>query len=182
MIVTNRPLTERLARVISEIFTDVIIAPDFEADARAILQKKKNLRLMQVNMEAFSKWQDSNPIIRSAPGGLMVMDRDIRALGLQDLEEKSVTKRPPSKEELEAMRFTWKVCKHVKSNAIVFGAQAGALGLQVNAGHGITTGNLPPLLAIPHLHELNIGHHIISRAIQLGLRGAVSEMLAAMRG
>jgi pyridoxine 5-phosphate synthase len=65
---------------------------------------------------------------------------------------------------------------------IAAGAQAGALGLQVNAGHGITTGNLPPLLAIPHLHELNIGHHIISRAIQLGLRGAVSEMLAAMRG
>ena len=65
---------------------------------------------------------------------------------------------------------------------IAAGAQAGALGLQVNAGHGITTGNLPPLLAIPHLHELNIGHHIISRAIQLGLRGAVEEMLAAMRG
>lgn len=65
---------------------------------------------------------------------------------------------------------------------IAAGAQAGALGLQVNAGHGITTGNLPPLLAIPHLHELNIGHHIISRAIQLGLRGAVAEMLATMRG
>jgi pyridoxine 5-phosphate synthase len=64
---------------------------------------------------------------------------------------------------------------------IASGAQAGALGLQVNAGHGITTENLPPLLAIPHLHELNIGHHLISRAIQLGLRGAVVEMLAAMR-
>lgn len=61
------------------------------------------------------------------------------------------------------------------------GAQAGALGLQVNAGHGITTGNLPPLLAIPHLHELNIGHHIISRALSLGLRSAVREMLDAMQ-
>lgn len=129
VIVTNRPLTERLARVISEIFTDVIIAPDFEADARAILQKKKNLRLMQVNMDAFGKWQESNPIIRSAPGGLMVMDRDVRALGLQDLEEKAVTKRPPSKEELEAMRFAWKVCKHVKSNAIVFGTHDRTLGI-----------------------------------------------------
>jgi pyridoxine 5-phosphate synthase len=64
---------------------------------------------------------------------------------------------------------------------IAAGGQAGALGLQVNAGHGITTGNLPPLLAIPHLHELNIGHHLISRAITLGLRGAVTEMLEAMR-
>ena len=129
VIVTNRPLTERLARVISEIFTDVIIAPDFEAEARAILQKKKNLRLMQVNLEAFSKWQNCNPIIRSAPGGLMVMDRDVRALGLQDLEEKSVTTRPPSKEELEAMRFAWKVCNHVKSNAIVFGTHDRTLGI-----------------------------------------------------
>lgn len=129
VIVTNRPLTERLARVISEIFTDVIIAPDFEAEARAILQKKKNLRLMQVDLEAFSKWQNCNPIIRSAPGGLMVMDRDVRALGLQDLEEKSVTTRPPSKEELEAMRFAWKVCKHVKSNAIVFGTHDRTLGI-----------------------------------------------------
>jgi pyridoxine 5-phosphate synthase len=60
------------------------------------------------------------------------------------------------------------------------GAQAGALGLQVNAGHGITTGNLRPLLAIPHLVELNIGHHLISRALTLGLQGAVREMLKAM--
>ena len=65
---------------------------------------------------------------------------------------------------------------------IAAGAQAGKLGLQVNAGHGITTGNLAPLLAIPHLHELNIGHHLVSRAIITGLRGAVKEMLNAMRG
>ena len=65
---------------------------------------------------------------------------------------------------------------------IAAGAQAAKLGLQVNAGHGITTGNLPPLLAIPHLHELNIGHHIVSRALTLGLRGAVKEMLDAMHG
>ena len=64
---------------------------------------------------------------------------------------------------------------------IAAGAQAARLGLQVNAGHGITTGNLAPLLAIPHLVELNIGHHLISRAITLGLQGAVREMLEAMR-
>jgi pyridoxine 5-phosphate synthase len=63
---------------------------------------------------------------------------------------------------------------------IAAGSQAAALGLQVNAGHGITTGNLAPLLAIPSLQELNIGHHLISRAMTLGLRGAVREMLEAM--
>jgi pyridoxine 5-phosphate synthase len=63
---------------------------------------------------------------------------------------------------------------------IAAGAMGHALGLQINAGHGITTGNLPPLKAIPHLTELNIGHHIVSRALIIGLRHAVREMLAAM--
>ncbi len=129
VIVTNRPLTERLARVISEIFTDVIIAPDFESGARAILQKKKNLRLIQANIPAYTEWMERNPVIRSAPGGLVVMDRDIKALGLQNLEEKVVTQRVPSKEELEAMRFAWRVVKHVKSNAIVFATHDRTLGI-----------------------------------------------------
>ncbi len=63
---------------------------------------------------------------------------------------------------------------------VAAGARGHALGLQINAGHGITTGNLPPLKAIPHLTELNIGHHIVCQAVFLGLRGAVREMLEAM--
>jgi pyridoxine 5-phosphate synthase len=55
------------------------------------------------------------------------------------------------------------------------------LGLQINAGHGLTTKNLSDLFAVPHLQELNIGHHIVSRAVFIGLRAAVQEMLAAMR-
>jgi phosphoribosylaminoimidazolecarboxamide formyltransferase/IMP cyclohydrolase len=68
-------------------------------------------------------------VIRSAPGGLIVMDRDVRALGLQNMEEKVVTQRVPSKEELEAMRFAWRVVKHVKSNAIVFASHDRTLGI-----------------------------------------------------
>jgi pyridoxine 5-phosphate synthase len=63
---------------------------------------------------------------------------------------------------------------------VAAGRQAHDLGLQVNAGHGITTANLPELFAIPSLAELNIGHHIISRSIFVGLRAAVEEMLAVM--
>jgi pyridoxine 5-phosphate synthase len=63
---------------------------------------------------------------------------------------------------------------------IAAGAQGHALGLQINAGHGITVANLPPLKRIPHLAELNIGHHIVSRAVVIGLRAAVREMLEAM--
>lgn len=127
VIVINRSMPLSLARVISEIFTDVIIAPDFDADARAHLQKKKNLRLIQMLPEAFEALSD--PVIRSAPGGLMVMDSDPRALGLEDLETKVKTKRPPTREELEAMRFAWRVVKHVKSNAIVFAAHDRTLGI-----------------------------------------------------
>jgi phosphoribosylaminoimidazolecarboxamide formyltransferase/IMP cyclohydrolase len=127
VVVCNRPLTESLARVISEIFTDVIIAPDFESEARAILQKKKNLRLMKMH-EAYKRAK-KEPLLRSAPGGLMVMDRDHTVMGLDKLEEKVVTERPPTEEELRAMRFAWRVVKHVKSNAIVFASTDSTIGI-----------------------------------------------------
>lgn len=127
VIVCNRPLDEGLARVIKEIFTDVIIAPDFETEARALLQKKKNLRLIQM-LDGFRETLGA-PVITSTPGGLMVMDRDKVALGLDNIETKVVTERPPSKEEIEAMRFAWRVVKHVKSNAIVFTGKDRTLGI-----------------------------------------------------
>ncbi|MCU0795297.1 MAG: bifunctional phosphoribosylaminoimidazolecarboxamide formyltransferase/IMP cyclohydrolase [Akkermansiaceae bacterium] len=127
VIVCNRPLTEGVARIISEIFTDVIIAPDYEPEARALLQKKKNLRLMKMNEAYLAAKQD--PLIRSCPGGFMVMDRDHTALGLDDLESKVVTKRPPTQEEMRAMRFAWRVVKHVKSNAIVYAKADRTLGI-----------------------------------------------------
>jgi phosphoribosylaminoimidazolecarboxamide formyltransferase/IMP cyclohydrolase len=130
IIVCNQPVNESLARVISEIFTDIIIAPGFEAKARAIFQKKKALRLIQFS-EAYAQLLETAPppVISSAPGGLMVMDRDGKALGLDSLEEKVVTKRQPSKDEIEAMRFGWRVVKHVKSNAIVHCAKDRTLGI-----------------------------------------------------
>ncbi|MCX6877579.1 MAG: bifunctional phosphoribosylaminoimidazolecarboxamide formyltransferase/IMP cyclohydrolase [Verrucomicrobia bacterium] len=127
VIVCNRPLTIDLARVISEIFTDVIIAPEFASDARALLQKKKNLRLMKMN-DAYLVEKRSS-IIRSCPGGLMVMDRDHTALGLDNLENRVVTKRPPTQEEMRAMRFGWRIVKHVKSNAIVYTTTDRTLGI-----------------------------------------------------
>jgi phosphoribosylaminoimidazolecarboxamide formyltransferase / IMP cyclohydrolase len=127
VIVCNRPLGIGLARVISEIFTDVIIAPEFETDARALLQKKKNLRLIQMR-EEFRETLDE-PIIHSAPGGILVMDHDNRALGLDNIEQKVVTSRPPTAEEIEAMRFGWRIVKHVKSNAIVFTTSDRTLGI-----------------------------------------------------
>ncbi|HQZ26662.1 MAG: bifunctional phosphoribosylaminoimidazolecarboxamide formyltransferase/IMP cyclohydrolase [Verrucomicrobiales bacterium] len=127
VIVCNRPLGIGLARVISEIFTDVIIAPEFETDARALLQKKKNLRLIRMN-EAFRETL-TEPVIHSAPGGILVMDHDSRALGLEEIEKKVVSQRPPTADEIEAMRFAWRIVKHVKSNAIVFTTSDRTLGI-----------------------------------------------------
>lgn len=128
VIVINRTMTESLARVISEIFTEIIIAPDYEAEARSILQKKKNCRIIRMDVE---KWLEcrKEPVVRSTPGGLMVMDRDTDVLGLDNLEAKVVTKRPPTEEELIAMRFNWRVVKQVHSNAIVFGGKDRTLGI-----------------------------------------------------
>lgn len=55
-----------------------------------------------------------------------------------------------------------------------------SLGLQINAGHGLTTTNLPELFCVPHLAELNIGHSLVARSVFIGLRGAIHEMLAVM--
>ena len=75
------------------------------------------------------KQEKKEPLIRSAPGGLMVMERDHTAMGLENLEEKVVTERPPTKEEIQAMRFGWRVVKHVKSNAIVFATTDSTIGI-----------------------------------------------------
>jgi len=123
IIVCNRSLTEPLAKVISEIFSEVIIAPDFEIEARAILQTKKNLRLIRLLTPA----KDARPTIdlRSVCGGVLVQDADVDG----EIKPKVVTKRKPTKTELNAMLFSWRVVKHVKSNAIVYAKSDRTLGI-----------------------------------------------------
>jgi phosphoribosylaminoimidazolecarboxamide formyltransferase/IMP cyclohydrolase len=123
IIVCNRPIDEMLARAISEIFSEVIIAPEFDAEARAVLQKKKNLRLMR--MIASSPGMRSAEDVRSVRGGLLVQELDAPTEVLQNV----VTKRQPSDAELEAMLFGWRVVKHVKSNAIVYAGADRTLGI-----------------------------------------------------
>lgn len=123
IIIANRPLTAPLAKAIAEIFSEVIIAPDFEAEARGILQKKKNLRLMKLLGLPRPAPRD----VRSVLGGVLVQDHDVtseRAGGGQ-----VVTHRPPTQTELRAMEFGWRVVKHVKSNAIVFAGPDRTLGI-----------------------------------------------------
>jgi phosphoribosylaminoimidazolecarboxamide formyltransferase / IMP cyclohydrolase len=123
IIVCNRPIDEALARAISEIFSEVIIAPGFEPKGRAILQKKKNLRLIRLATSAAEARPAAD--IRSVAGGLLVQDSDADG----NVSQKVVTKRQPTKAELEAMLFGWRVVKHVKSNAIVYAGPDRTLGI-----------------------------------------------------
>jgi phosphoribosylaminoimidazolecarboxamide formyltransferase / IMP cyclohydrolase len=125
IIICNRPLTEALARAISEIFSEVIIAPEFEPEARALLQKKKNLRLMK--MLGGPEKKEDEPTVRSVLGGLLVQERD--GAELKEPERHVVSARPPTAEEMKAMLFGWRVVKHVKSNAIVFASRDRTLGI-----------------------------------------------------
>jgi len=125
VIVSNRLFSESLAKVVSEIFSEVIIAPDFDAEARAILQKKKNLRLIQLKTPPLEARPTSD--VRSVCGGVLVQDAD--AAPETSSEYRTVTKRRPSKAELNAMLFGWHVVKHVKSNAIVYAKAERTLGI-----------------------------------------------------
>jgi phosphoribosylaminoimidazolecarboxamide formyltransferase/IMP cyclohydrolase len=125
IIICNRPIDQALAKSISEIFSEVIIAPDFEMDARALLQKKKNLRLIKLLDSPDSAKPKLD--IRSVCGGLLVQDADRSEM--TDFSAKVVTKRVPRPAELDAMLFGWRVVKHVKSNAIVYASADRTLGI-----------------------------------------------------
>ncbi len=124
IIIVNQTLGGGLAKTIAEIFTEVIIAPRFSDEALAVFGKKKNLRLM-VAREGIGA--DSLQEIRSVIGGVLVQDRD-RTLGNVN-EFKVVTRRQPTPEEWAGMLFAWKICKHVKSNAIVYARGERTLGI-----------------------------------------------------
>ena len=124
VIIVNRTLEAGLAKTISEIFTEVIIAPRFSDEALAIFAKKKNLRLMIAKQGVGA---DSLLDMRSVIGGLLVQDRN-KLLG-NPRDFKVVTKRQPTPEEWDSMMFGWRVCKHVKSNAIVYVRDEQTLGV-----------------------------------------------------
>ena len=126
IIICNRPLDLPVAKAISEIFSEVIIAPEFESEARALLQKKKNLRLMR-SLPSPPPNDKQKVDLRSVRGGLLVQQKDTAEL--TGLETKVVTKRPPTRQEMAAMLFGWRVVKHVKSNAIVYASADRTLGV-----------------------------------------------------
>jgi len=131
IVAVNRPLDAATAEAITEIFTEVVVAPDADSDARAIFARKKNLRLLLTG--DLPDPARPGQTIAVIPGGILAQDRDNGRIAAADL--KCVTKRQPTDQELSDCLFAWTVAKHVKSNAIVYakdGVTAGVGAGQMN--------------------------------------------------
>jgi phosphoribosylaminoimidazolecarboxamide formyltransferase/IMP cyclohydrolase len=125
IVALNRTLDEATAAKIATIFTEVIIAPDADAGARALLAKKKNLRLLLAG--SLPDPGTTGVTFKSLAGGFLLQSRDAGRIGPEAL--KIVTKRAPMPAEIEDLIFAFRVCKHVKSNAIVYAKNRATLGV-----------------------------------------------------
>jgi phosphoribosylaminoimidazolecarboxamide formyltransferase/IMP cyclohydrolase len=121
----NRKLDLATAEKLAEMFVEAVIAPGFEKPAREALQKKKNLRLMDMETTGIHKVTGYD--IRRVMGGLLVQEWDLHTLDPQKCDV--VTKRPPTADEWKALLFAWTVVKHVKSNAIVYATSTETVGV-----------------------------------------------------
>ena len=121
VIGVNRPVDGQAAEEMAKLFVEAIAAPSFDEAAKAKFAAKKNLRLVEITHTP-QKW-----MLKNVSGGLLVQDSDLRQLQESDL--KVVTKRQPTAEERRALLFGWKICKHVKSNAIVYARDGQSVGI-----------------------------------------------------
>lgn len=127
IVAFNRTIDEHAARAVTEIFTEVVIAPDYDESALEILRAKKNLRVLRVRTNENAPEQSEGLDIRTISGGLLVQTRDTKKLTRDEL--KIVSNRQPTEEEIRALLFAWTVCKHTKSNAIVYARDGQTIGV-----------------------------------------------------
>jgi phosphoribosylaminoimidazolecarboxamide formyltransferase/IMP cyclohydrolase len=147
IIVCNAPFDLALAEAVDQIFTEVLVAPGFADDALALLRKKKNRRLLAFDP---SKIERSELEWRRVYGGVLLQEPDC---SVEDLSTAQVvTKVKPGEEQLRALQFAWQVVKHVKSNAIVFGADGRTLAI----GGGATS-------------RVDAVHNAVAKAGRVGL-------------
>lgn len=123
----NRPLDVPIAKKISQMFVEVVIATDFEPEAYKIISQKRNLRVLKINKSLRTKTQ--LPEIKTIYGGILIQDKDTINAHRDDF--KIVTSRHPTDHEWEALLFGWKLIKYVKSNAVIFCAPDRTLGIGI---------------------------------------------------
>lgn len=126
IVAFNRKVDAAAASAVIEVFSEVIVAPDYDDDALEIFRSKKNLRVLRVDGPPRGNGMTGREY-KQISGGFLVQDADTHRLSVDDL--KIVTQRQPTQDELRSMLFAWAVCKHVRSNAIVFARAGQTLGV-----------------------------------------------------
>lgn len=124
IVVVNKELDFETAQSIDSIFTEIIIAPSFSSEAKKLLIQKKNRRLIRINKIPIA---ENNVTFRSIFGGLLKQEGDLEPSDLNEF--KVVTNRKPTKDEMRDLIFSWKVVRHIKSNAIVYAKEGRTLGI-----------------------------------------------------
>jgi len=148
IIALNRGIDTPTAEEILRLFVEVIIAPGYEPEALKLLIQKPNIRLLEVDISKNSVDFD----IRRIQGGILVQEKD---MGMVDdfTTLKVVTKRKPTDDELTALEFAWKVCKHMKSNAIVYTLKDRTLGIGVGQTSRVDAAKLGAMKALTSLEK-----------------------------
>ena len=144
IVAFNHPVDEAAARAVIEIFTEVIIAPDYAETALAVLSTKKNLRVLRATATRAEGLE-----YKQISGGMLVQTKDTHKLKREDL--KFVTTRHPTEEEIRALLFAWTVCKHTKSNAIVYAREDQTVGVgagQMSRVDSVKLGAMRALLSL----------------------------------
>ena len=124
----NRTVDGEAAAEIAKLFVEAIVAPDFTPEALVAFSAKKNLRLLKIKPAPLTR------MVKQISGGYLVQDEDAASVTADSLTV--VTKRQPTADELKTLLFAWKVCKHVKSNAILYARFDGGFGQSVGVGAG----------------------------------------------
>lgn len=148
VIAVNRPVDEETAKELKELFLEIIIAPGFTPEARTVLSSAKrllNIRLLEVDM---GEPQRGGCDLRRVHGGILLQDWDTGAVDVRAC--KVATQRKPTDEEFQALDFAWRVCRHVKSNAIVFATQDQALGVGAGQMSRVDSAKLAVMRATTH--------------------------------
>tara|TARA_Y100001935_G_scaffold255425_1_gene268364 strand:+ start:599 stop:2158 length:1560 start_codon:yes stop_codon:yes gene_type:complete len=125
IVAFNKKVDSKTAELLSNIFLECIVAPSFSKDALSILSKKRNLRLLELNKNMIIPNHKGS--CKSIMGGLLIQDFDNKIVNSQ--EWKTVTQKKPSEQQLKDLEFSWQICKHVKSNAIVIAKNQKTIGI-----------------------------------------------------
>jgi phosphoribosylaminoimidazolecarboxamide formyltransferase/IMP cyclohydrolase len=164
IVAFNRTVDEAAARALTEIFTEVIIAPDYDEAALSALRAKKNLRVLRMGQPGRAGGME----YRQVTGGMLVQSRDTHMLKREDL--KVVTTRAPSEEEIRALLFAWTVCKHTKSNAIVYAREGQTIGVGAGQMSRVDSVKLGAMRA-----QLPLEHSVIASDAFFPFRDGVDE-------